>query len=297
MKTIITGASGFLGQKLLDLLRQQGHEIFILGQRQPKETLHPFIKADIRNLEELKGAREKIGQADSLIHLAALVPKNSSEDKASTMLDINAGGTINLLEVFGGRLKNFVYASTAEVYGLPVSGSKIRETTTPAPLSYYGASKLAGELFANAYGKKNQLPVSSLRFSVMYGPGDTINRAVPNFIKRALAGEQLEVFGGEELRDYINVADAAQALVLAAAIPSEGIYNIGTGEGISIKQTAEIIVSKIDPNLSIKVLPRQKVASDVVLDISRAQDELGFKPRYKFPDQLEEQITWQKSQL
>jgi UDP-glucose 4-epimerase len=294
MKILITGGSGFLGQRLIDLLSSDNHKIHLLGRHKSVGVTSEFIKADITDIDELRQAGKEIGPIDCLIHLAALVPKTAEEDVPESMFRVNLDGTINLLDVFGKSLKSFVYASTAEVYGLPDTKTKISENLTPRPLSYYGASKLAGELFCQVYGKKNNLPVTVLRFGVMYGPGDTISRAVPNFINNALRGKSLEVYGGEELRDYLNVSDAALALMLAANKAADGVFNISTGEGISIKETAQMIIEKINPKIKINLLPRQKKASDIVLDIRRAREELGFKPWYKFPDKLEEQIEWHK---
>ena len=298
MKFLVTGGSGFLGKRLIEHLIDAGHEVVLLGRTLPKESSstagQTFFEADIIDIQSLEACKKAFPDISGVVHMAALVPKNKEEDEAQAMLRINAQGTLNLLEVFGESIHNFVYASTAEVYGLPVTDQPLTEASLPAPLSYYGASKLTGELFCNVYAQKHNLPISLLRFTVLYGPGDTINRAIPNFIKKALAGENLDVFGGEELRDYLHVNDAAEALYLAATTPVSGVFNIGTGKGITIKSTAESIIQAVNPELSIKLLPREKKAADIVLDISAARQELGFTPKYTFPDLIEEQIEWHK---
>ena len=138
------------------------------------------------------------------------------------------------------------------------------------------------------------IPVSMLRFTVLYGPGDTIARAIPNFIKQALAGKTLEVYGGEELRDYLHVSDAIHAVYLAATKSVSGVFNIGTGKGVTIKDTAETIAKLINPNGTVQILPREKKAADIVLDVNRAEKELGFQADHVFPDLLDDQITWHK---
>lgn len=297
MRFLLTGASGFLGKRLIERLSKEGHEVFVLARRQPDDLAGAtFVKGDITDKQQLAEAAQASGQIDAVIHLAANVPKTKDEDVASAMCEVNVVGTVNVLEAFGPITKNFVYASTAEVYGLPETNEPISEQLTPQPLSYYGASKLAGELFCRVYGQRNNLPVSMLRFSVMYGPGDTINRAIPNFINKALAGENLEVFGGEEVRDYLHLDDAVRALQLAATRAQAGVFNIGTGHGVAIKDVAEMIISKVNPKLKASVLPREKKAADIVLDISKAKQELGFEPKTIFPDKLEEQIEWHRNQ-
>lgn len=298
MKYLVTGGSGFLGQDVIRRLLEDGSEVVLLGRNtltidQPGFT---FEKGDITDLATLQACHKKHADISTVVHLAALVPKTKDEDKAPGMCDINVRGTINLLEIFGEGLTNFVYASTAEVYGLPTTDKPITEDTLAIPLSNYGASKLSGEQFCRVFGLRNNLPISMLRFTVLYGPGDTIARAIPNFVNKALRGESLEVFGGEELRDYLHVTDAAKAVYLAAKKPVDGVFNIGTGEGITIKETAQTIVDLVgDPSVKSTILPREKKAADIVLNVSRANTELGFIADHTFPELLKEQIEWHKN--
>ncbi len=296
MKFLLTGASGFLGTKLIERFKTEHHEVLLLGlSPAADQAAADFITADITDQKQLAAIAKDIGQLDAVIHLAAAVPKKADEDTATVMDTVNVGGTINLLEAFGGQTRNFVYASTAEVYGLPDTKDKLDETTLPVPLTNYGASKLAGELFVKVYAHKHQLPASILRFSVLYGPGDTINRAIPNFIKQALAGQPLQIIGGEELRDYVHVEDAVEALFLAATKAPDGLFNIGTGQGIKVRDAAQKISALINPALAFNVQPAAKKAADIVFDTTKAEQILGFKPKYIFPQKLEEQIAWHKS--
>jgi UDP-glucuronate 4-epimerase len=297
MKILVTGASGTVGGYLIEDLTKAGHNVVALGRHRPDSLKAPtiFVKGDIRIRDSLARAKTDFGVFDSVVHLAALVPRTKDEDAMVPMIESNVIGTANLLEVFGPDLKNFVYASTAEIYGLPQSGALITEDLTPNPLSFYGATKLSGELICNAFGQKHGLAVSILRFTVLYGPGDRINRAVPNFIRKALSRDTLEVYGGEELRDYLHVTDAAGAAFLAATKGVGGTFNIGTGKGISIKDTATSIAKMVDPDSKVKILPRTKKASDIVLDSTKAKAILGFSPKYVFPELLDEQIAWYKS--
>lgn len=297
MKYVITGTSGFLGQSLAERLVRAGHDVVLIGRTEAKKKQHgEFYKADITDLQSLEDCRQKIKNIDGVIHLAALVPKNKDEDQPENMFTVNARGTLNILEVFGTAAKNIVYASTAEVYGLPETNQPLSEdTTVPRPLSYYGASKLTGELFCEVYAQRHGISIASLRFTVLYGPGDRINRAIPNFVNKAMAGENLEVFGGEELRDYLHVSDAVEALYLAATKSPSGVFNIGTGEGISIKETAEAIVKAAHSASHVTVKARQKPAADIVLDVRKAEQAFGFIAKRRFPDLIDEQIEWHKN--
>jgi len=299
MKILVTGGSGFLGKRLIELLLADHHEVIALG-RHPFVINAPgfrFVTVDLLDRDELTKGHADLPKIDTIIHMAALVPHTKDEDQAAEMCNVNVRATINLLETFGVDVQNIVYASTAEVYGLPEVSEPITESLLPVPLSNYGASKLAGELFCRVFAQRQAIPISMLRFTVLYGPHDLINRAVPNFINNALQGRPLEVFGGEELRDYLHVGDAAQALYLAAKKPVDGVFNVGTGKGISIRDTATAIAHAIDPNLEVKVLPRTKPASDIVLNVTKIEQELGFKAKRFFPDLLDEQVSWHKQMM
>jgi UDP-glucose 4-epimerase len=297
MKFLVTGGSGFLGQDVTRRLLEDGNEVVMLGRR-PVAIDAPgfsFEPGDITDVATLEACHQKHDDITTLVHLAALVPKTKEEDIAPAMCDINVCGTINLLEVFGHTLTNVVYASTAEVYGLPTTDQPITEEVLPIPLSNYGASKYSGEQFCRVFSQRHNLPISMLRFTVLYGSRDTIARAIPNFINKALGGQNLEIFGGQELRDYLHVSDAARAVYLAAKKPVSGIFNIGTGKGITIAETAQKIIDLVgNPSVSSVVLPREKKAADIVLNVSRATGVLGFTAEHKFPELLKEQIEWHK---
>ncbi|MDQ3680156.1 MAG: NAD(P)-dependent oxidoreductase [Actinomycetota bacterium] len=295
MKILVTGASGFLGRRLTRELVAGGHEVTALGRTLP-EPVEPFggaelVVGDITDQASLERVRRGMPGPEAIVHLAGLVPRSRDEDLPGAMAGVNVGGTVNLLEVFGPVVTRFVYASTAEVYGLPQVPGPISEGTPPDPPSYYAASKLAAEVFCEVYGKRHSLPVAVLRLSVLYGPGDRINRAIPNFVRSALSGRNLQVHGGEELRDYLYVDDAAEALRLAVLGKAPGTFNIGSGRATSIREVAQAVIERIGGDLSVEVLPRTKVASDIVMDITRAQADLGFRPRYFFPDMLDEQMA------
>lgn len=298
MKILITGGSGFLGRHLTNKLVSAGHSVILMSRNHSKKqesTNVIRVTADINDKTSLRRVLSTHPEIDAIVHMAALVPTSKEMDTSESMFQTNVQGTINVLEVFGKKIHNFVYASTAEVYGLPQSNHLINELDTPSPLSYYGASKLAGEYFSRVYeSRHSNLKVTILRFTVLYGPGDRINRAIPNFINKAITGDTLEVYGGEELRDYLYVDDAAKALYLAVIAGTSGIFNIGTGVGVSIQDTASAIIEATGSKAKIAILNREKPASNIVLDIKNARERLHFKPHYKFPELIEEQIEWHR---
>ena len=275
MKILVTGANGFLGQPTVGKLINQGHRVVCLGRHDPKLKAVDFFKADLTKPLELIKAVSAIKSVDALLHLAAFVPKKADSDNPRDNYLNNLVGTINVVEAFAAT-KKIIFASTAEVYGLPKSERPIKESDNPNPISYYALSKLAAEDFLKAFGEKNNKQIIILRFSVLYGSNDQINRAIPNFISAAKRGENLKVFGGSEKRNYLYIDDAVDAILLSLNSKQTGSYNVGSGKGISVLEAAKKIRRTINPNIKIERLPRQKPISDLVLDISKTKSEMGF---------------------
>lgn len=301
MTILITGATGYLGKHVLKLLKKTSHTCIVVTRTEktiPKKTTELIsVSGNITNKKSLVAIKKAFPSIDAIIHMAALVPKNPTEDKETEMKKANIDGTKNLLDVFGTNVKTVVYASTVEIYGLQEQTKPLDETVIPDPISWYAKTKLAGEKVCEEFSQKTSIPISLLRFSVMYGAGDTIARAVPNFIKAALTQKEIKLHGGEELRDYVHIEDCARAVILALQKKASGVFVIGSGKATSIKESAEVIVKKINPKTFINVLPRQKKRSDLTMDITKAKKILEYQPTYFFPEGLDEEIAWFKKNI
>lgn len=294
MRVLLTGASGFLGRRVADLAVADGHEVVSIGRSAPdqpgRNALH-CIRADITNAGDVGRAAAEVGAVDSIIHLAAMVPKNAGQDEAATAFATNVMGTVHVFGAFGRAGQANVVASTAEVYGLPEGHDELREESEPRPLSWYGASKVAAEIYCRALALHDQMRIAILRFTVLYGTGDTIERAIPNFVRSAVRGDPIDVFGGEELRDYLHVDDAARAVIVAWQRRLSGTYNVGSGHGVAVRDAAEAVLLAAGGSSTLEQHPRRKPAADIVLDVTRFREATGFSPARVFPDGLEEQIA------
>jgi UDP-glucose 4-epimerase len=294
MTILLTGASGFLGRRVAELMVAEGQDVVSLGRSAPEPSPTSsarFMAVDIADRDSVHRAAAAVGEVESIIHLAALVPKTSSDDEAASAFACNVMGTVHLFEAFGRAGQANVFASTAEVYGLPDSHAPLVEDAPVQPRSWYGASKAAAELYCAALERRGAMRVATLRFTVLYGAGDTINRAVPNFVRSAARGEPIRIFGGEELRDYLHVDDAARAVHLAWQQRITGTFNVGSGEGIAVRDAASAILHMAGGESTVEVLPREKPSADIVLNVTRFRDATGFAPSHVFPDGLEEQIA------
>lgn len=286
MRILLTGASGFVGKAFVESLSTED-EVVCLGRNGEGKN---FFRTDITSKQSVELASSHInGDFDALIHLAAFVPKTADEDQLGPANATNEVGLVNLLEVFGSRLKKIVLGSTAEVYDQAQVEGVITEDNPVKPASYYGATKLASEFVALSYGKKTNTPVLVMRFSVMYGPHDPIARALPNFIRSAIKAEDIVITGGQILRDYVHTSDVVQAIHCALGSEASGVFNIGTGQGISIQQAAEAVVA-VAGSPSKVIIEAGSGGVDVVLSPDKASQLINYKAQTFFPDRLNEMI-------
>ena len=288
MKLLVTGSSGFVGRRFLEMAPTDW-EIICLGRSQPDSLTGRWIRCDLADQKSVESAVKQVNDEtfDSIVHLAAFVPKTAADDTLDKARLGNIDATINLLTYFGEKSEKIIIGSTAEVYDQSKIHGPITEDNVVAGGSYYGSTKLASELITQSYAKKLNKELTILRFSVMYGGYDPIARAIPNFIRAAKAGEDLTIRGANVLRDYIHTDDVARSIICAVSANGAGVVNIGTGRGISIRETAQAIVDSTQSTSRITVLSEDG-GSDIVIDISRAEKLLNYHPEVFFPDKLKE---------
>ena len=288
MKLLVTGASGFVGRRFLEMAPTDW-EIVCLGRSQSANLTERWIQCDLSDQESVESAAKKVSDEtfDAVVHLAAFVPKTVDDDTLENARLGNIDATINLLTYFGEKSEKIIIGSTAEVYDQSKIHGPITEDNVVAGGSYYGSTKMASELIAQSYVKKMNKELTVLRFSVMYGGYDPIARAIPNFIRAAKAGEDLTIRGAKVLRDYVHIDDVARSIICAVNADGAYVVNIGTGRGVSIQETAQAIVDSTQSTSRIAVLSEDG-GSDIVIDISRAEKLLNYHPEVFFPDKLKE---------
>ena len=288
MKLLVTGSSGFVGRRFLEMAPSDW-KIICLGRSQLDSLTGRWIQCDLSDQKSIESANKQVGSEtfDAIVHLAAFVPKTAADDTLDNAKLGNIDATINLLTYFGEKSEKIIIGSTAEVYDQSKIHGPITEDNVVAGGSYYGSTKLASALIAQSYAKKLNKELTILRFSVMYGGYDPIARAIPNFIRAAKAGEDLTIRGANVLRDYVHTDDVARSIICAVNANGAGVVNIGTGRGISIRETAQAIVDSTQSTSRITVLSEDG-GSDIVIDISRADKLLNYHPEVFFPDKLKE---------
>jgi len=300
MKILITGTTGFIGRRLFEKLSRTDNELYLLGRNLDKRIKISSKKIKKFEYDLIKGDEKlskKIGEVDCLVHLGGFVPRSCSPilDDFNKSFETNINGTYRLLKNFKDSIRKVVYASTLDVYGTP-RRIPITEDHPTSPTSFYGLSKLVGEKIISIFCERNRIKYTILRFSNVFGEGEVFQRAIPNFIKASIKGKDITIFGdGSDIRDYIYVDDAIDAIILAIKKDCEGVYNIATGKGTAIKNLAKKIAKLSGKQINIIFKPKQKTPSKIIFDITKAERELGYFPKISLEEGLKREINWYKN--
>ncbi len=304
---LVTGGGGFIGSQVCRELIENGEDVVAFDSLRYSDFQYlgkirmqgffdkiKFISGDIRDfplvLETLKE-----NEINKIIHTAAITYIPEAIKKPSLTFGVNTIGTFNLLEaarILG--LEKFVYISTSSVYG-DFQYTPADEKHPLEPKDIYGATKLAADRIAIGYNRTYGLPVTVVRTSSVYGPGDLENRAAKIFIENALTGKPLELQGGgEQRRDFSYVKDVAKGIGLALNSEKANgeVFNITGGGDHTIKELATIIKEYIPETEIILKEARSIDANRGALDISKAEKILGYNPRYGLREGIEEYIKW-----
>ncbi|HEX6779026.1 MAG TPA: NAD-dependent epimerase/dehydratase family protein [Ktedonobacterales bacterium] len=296
MRVLITGGAGFIGSHLVDrLLNGQARgsapdiELVVLDnlRRGRRAHLEPhlsagllrFFEADIRDEATLHEAMRGV---EVVIHLAAQSNVIGSEQDRDYAFTTNVVGTYTALKVAeAAGVRRFLFSSSREIYGEPET-LPVREDAPLAPKNAYGASKVAGEMYVRIAQARHALETVIFRLANVYGPRDS-ERVIPLWLDRARRGEELLLYGGEQIIDFVWVGDVVEALAQAALADRQVIagqtINIGTGIGTPLVEVARRILALSKSSASMRTVPAREVeVRRFVADPARLQVVLGLKP-------------------
>lgn len=246
-KILITGGAGFIGKHLCQKLLEEGYKVKCLDNfyRFDKEKVSGLLKeenfelieADIRNREDIEPHFQDV---DHVVHLAAQSDVAGSLENKDYSFETNVEGTWNVLRCAEeNNIDRFIFASSREVYG--DTEGKVSEDQELDPKNFYGASKASGEMYLDQFEEYSDLETYALRLANVYGPGDK-NRVIPIFLEKAQKNETLELYGGDQVLDFVWIEDVVEAFT---QIIEEGAehrkINIGSGEGTSVRELAHLI--------------------------------------------------------
>ncbi len=307
MRALVTGGGGFIGSNVASRLLREGHKVVVLdnfstGYRVNVESLEgtETIDGDVRDGELV--ARLLRG-ADVVFHLAASVGNSRSIADPVDDAEVNLVGTLRLLEGMrrSDTCRKIVYSSSAGIFG-QLKHLPIAEDHPLDPDSPYGVSKLGGEKVCLAYTRLYDLQAVCLRYFNVYGVNqryDAYGNVIPIFVHQLLSGQTLTIFSdGEQTRDFVNVADVAEANLRAAAADASGAFNIASGKSITISGLVDLLaeVSGLTPKLEYGP-PRKGDVRDSLADVSAARDTLGWAPNVGLREGLREYVEWSRAEL
>lgn len=303
-RVLVTGGGGFVGSRLVRSLIQLGARVTVLdnfetGRREAIPS-HSKLEMVEGSVEDLGLVRRLVQEAQIVIHAAArniIVSTRNPRDDFHT----NIGGTLNiLLAAREASVERVVYCSSASVYGNP-RYLPINEDDLPNLLSPYAVSKFAGEGYCRAFYESYELPTTVLRYSNVYGPGQSPSNpycgVIAKFFAAVLDGLPMEIHGdGQQTRDFTFVDDAVEASLLAAIHPraTGEVFNVATGIETDINQLAETINAVSSRESPVKHLDRRDIDNirRRVLNIEKIRRVLHWVPRYTLHAGLQQTWEW-----
>jgi len=310
MKALVTGVAGFIGSHLAGSLLDNGAAVIGLDcftDYYPRAIKEANL-AETRGREGFSFIEARIQDADlplmlegvtHVFHLAAQagVRKSWGAD-FQIYTSNNVDATQQLLEACVDRpIHRFVYASSSSLYGDRVS-IPMREDALPQPVSPYGVTKLAAEQLGHLYHVNHGVPATALRYFTVYGPRQRPDMAFHRFIRAALEGAPITLYGdGGQTRDFTFVADAVAATIAAGdrGVPGRA-YNVGGGSRVSMNQVIEIIGRVAGRPLTVRREPAQKGdMRDTYADTTLARADLGFAPSVTLEQGIEAEYRWLSS--
>jgi UDP-glucose 4-epimerase len=309
-RTLITGGAGFIGSHLADALLARGDHVTVVddlstGRRDNLPLAHERLRFIEANLSDELARFPRSDTFDEIYHLAAAVGVSLILEKPIESIETNVNQTAAVLRFAGQapRPTPTLIASSSEVYGKGVR-SPFSETDdvlygpTTAGRWSYACSKAIDEYLALAHYRESNLPVVIARFFNTVGPrqvGD-YGMVVPRFVRAALAGEDLVVFGdGRQTRCFCHVLDVVDALPrLLASPPCRGrVFNLGSDRQISIADLARLVITTLDSSSKVRLIPYEEAYTEGFEDLrqrqpdlSRINDAIGFEPRRSLDDTI-----------
>jgi UDP-glucose 4-epimerase len=302
VKVLITGGAGFIGTNLTIGLLNSGYNVKILddlstGLEQNISKDAEFVNASILETRQINKAIE---DCEVVVHLGARgsVPR-SIKDPIATH-DVNATGTLNVLEAARTFKSHYIFSSSSSVYGSNMILPK-NEDMVLRPITPYAASKMSGEGLSLAYAKTYELSVSTFRFFNIFGPWQRPDHeyaaVLPKWISKCMKGEEIEVFGdGEQTRDFTYVGTVVNIIndCISNKILHPEPVNLAYGNSISINKVIQLLKNSF-PNVKVKYLPQR--TGDVLHSKNDPKLVQSLYPNVnveKFETSLQETINWFK---
>jgi nucleoside-diphosphate-sugar epimerase len=298
-RVLVTGGAGYIGSILVDRLLNDGYKVIILDKLMfGVEPLKHFLKkpdpnlaiivGDIQNEDDVKRSLEN---ADAVIHLAAIVGDPACAADSDLAVNVNFNATVRLADLCKkSKIRRFVFASTCSVYGAGKTKT-LDENAVVNPVSLYAETRLYGERGILSLADKTFSPVL-LRLGTIFGlsPRMRFDIIINYLTQKAMMDKKISIFGGDQWRPLLHVADAARAFQVAMESPLEKIdkqiFNVGLGN-LKIKEIGDIIQKNI-PEVEVQVLDKFDDKRSYHVSFEKMQKILEFEAEHSIENGIQE---------
>lgn len=305
LRVVVTGGAGFIGSHLVRQLLAADVDVTVVAPNLGRRPL-PLGSVDgpgrVRGcqLDPLAPATPAVGLervmsgAEAVVHLDHRPPPRGCADPDAHEATYNLGGLQRLLVSLPRSVRHVVFASSATVYGPhpPVPAS---EDAPLRPSSPYARLKRRSEELLAGWSERAGCRATALRIATVYGPGETVPRAIPSFIRAALSGRAPTIYGsGEDLWDYVHVSDVSRGIVLALARTDDAprAFNLASGVGRSTREVADLVVRLTGSGQPPVYLPRDTTPSRIVCDVRRARTAIGYRAAVDLSAGVRDEVGW-----
>ena len=298
MRVLITGGAGFVGSFTAARFAREGHQVTGFDRvARPLDPRHgvpglPMIEGDIVDRARILEAVDQAG-AEAIVHTAAIIGQENGAADPLGMFRINVEGTLAVLEAVRARGLRLVYVSTATLYGMHPDLHPLTEDARPEPVGMYDTTKLMAETLVVSYHKIYGLDTLAVRPGYVYGPN---NSTGGYFLESAFRGESIiQPIGADLPMDLTYVRDLADGIYRATTVRpiTSRIFNI-TGGVLRLRGDVAALVRRLVPGTQIEIGPgiptHAHLRGPSVL--TRAQNELGYRPQYSLEAGMTDWLTW-----
>lgn len=295
MNVLVTGGSGFIGSHIVDKLVKQGYKVRVFDERKPLREDVEWFKGTLLNENNVLEACKDI---EFVYHLAAVADVNIAISHPALCLQVNEIGTLNLLNAATAmEAERVILASTTWVYG-KAEGTVDENTSLPPPDHIYTKTKIGQEHLFIAWHEHTALPYTILRYGIPYGPRMRTNMAIAIFVRKAMRGENITIFGdGTQGRCFIYVEDLAEGNVAALKKTAENqIINLAGAQFVTLNHIAEGLRENFNELKVEYAPPRPHDFKGAIISIEKARQLLNWEPKTTFRQGLKKFIIYMQSQ-
>ena len=300
-KVLVTGGNGFIGSHIVDLLLKKEYQIVVISKVTPSRFVNSrsnisHYRIDLSSFEEVENVL-RVERPGVICHLASSIPyaRESLLHPEKSLQDV-----IHAINLFEAARKfdvsHIIFSSSSNVYE-DINGP-LREDSKKNPLSPLGISKIMVESYIKYLQNTTDIIFTTLRYFNAFGPRQRLSEfsgIIPNAIVKAMKGEEITIFGnGNQIRDFIYVDDIARANLKVIEHPQSGIFNVGSGQGTSVKKLIATIEKLIARKMPKIYSESSNEITNSIADISKMKKTFNWKPRVSIEQGLKKTIDYYK---